>query len=46
MVPSSPSPLQSVYRVVVVYVGVLIFVRVCNFCSRFILNGVEWVSLG
>ena len=23
------------------YVGVLIFIRVCNFCSRFILDGTE-----
>ena len=33
-IPPSPSPLQLVYRVDVVTEGVLIFVRVCIFCSR------------
>ena len=28
------------------YEGVLIFIRVCNFCSRFILDGIELVDLG
>ena len=33
-IPPSPSPLQLVYRVDAVTEGVLVFVRVCNFCSR------------
>ena len=44
-ISSSPSPLQSVYPVVVAYDGVLIFIRVCNFCSRFMLDGIELVGV-
>ena len=46
MISSSLSPLQSVYPVVVVYDGVLIFIRVCNFYSRFILDGIKLDGLG
>ena len=45
MILSSPSPLQSVYQVVVVDDGVLFFIYVCKFFSRFILDGIELEGL-